>query len=77
MSYTASTPITSERELVKEFERQDNSAVLENLAAGHPVVFREPNTPAGHVIRKYPDGRRELLRYERGTPIVVKDLGAE
>lgn len=77
MSYTASTPITSERDLVREFERQDSSAALENLAAGHPVVFREPHTPAGHVIRKYPNGRRELLCYENGTQIVVKVLGAE
>jgi len=57
-----------------ELERDDDSEAREQLAAGHPMVYREASTPAGHVIKKYPDGRRELVRFHRAGDEVICDL---
>ncbi|GAA4249968.1 hypothetical protein [Azospirillum formosense] len=36
-------------------------AAREHLAAGQPIYIANDQTPANHVIRRYPDGRQELL----------------
>lgn len=38
-----------------------NTAVSNHFKAGRPVYYRERTTPKEHVIKEYPDGRRELL----------------
>lgn len=69
------TSIRTMRELEAAFEQDDDSAVRENLAAGHPVVYREADTPAGHIIKRYPDGKRELWSYDEAhNPFLVSDL---
>ncbi len=60
--------------LEQAFEQVDNSEALRLLSEGYPIVYREPDTPAGHVIQRYPDGRRELVRYENHKPVVVAEL---
>ncbi len=32
--------------------------------AGFPVYFSEADTPEGMVIKAYPDGRREFVRFD-------------
>ncbi|WP_313031225.1 hypothetical protein [Brucella sp.] len=60
--------------LEQAFEQVDNSEALRLLSEGYPIVYREPETPAGHVIQRYPDGRRELVSYENGELVVVGEL---
>lgn len=36
------------------------------LARGRTVSYREKDTPAGHVIRRHPDGRIELVKIDLG-----------
>lgn len=55
--------------LEREFERltndDDDSAAREIWAAGLAVPIVRDDTPAGHVIHIYPDGREELVRVDR------------
>ena len=53
--------------------RDDDCAAREHLAAGRWIVYREANTPPGHVIRRYPDGRCELVCYVAGEASVVRE----
>jgi len=39
----------------------DDGVIAEHLSAGRPVYFREKDTPAGHVVKLYATGRRELV----------------
>ena len=52
----------------------DDSAAREHLAAGCPIYYREQSTPAGLQIKKYPDGRRELVRFRRSGDEVISVL---
>ena len=57
------------------FSCDDGTAVREHLAAGRPIYYREANTPAGHVIRKNPDGTRQLVKFGRDrSEVVVSEL---
>lgn len=47
-----------------------NSSSL--LARGRAVTYRDANTPAGCVLRKYPDGHIETLRID----LSVQESGA-
>jgi len=38
------------------------------LSRGLSVSYREPDTPAGHVLRRHPDGRTETVRVDLGAP---------
>ena len=53
-------------------ERDGDFAVREHLAAGRPVYYTDDDTPEGLLIKKYPDGRRELVRYFREGDEVVR-----
>lgn len=56
---------------------QDNGEVaLAHLAAGNAIYYREPSTPPGICIKEFPNGRRELVRFdlESGKEIVVATL---
>ncbi len=52
----------------------DDSAAREHLAAGRPIYICEDDTPAGLVIKEYPDGRRELVRFHRNGDEVIRPL---
>lgn len=65
---TARPTAAMDDEFATEFEREiakeDDSASRALLAAGRPIHIRRANTPAGHVIRKHPNGQEELLRID-------------
>lgn len=70
---TAKPTAAIDDEFATEFEREiakeDDSASRALLAAGRPIHIRRADTPAGHVIRKHPNGREELVRIDlRGNP---------
>ncbi|KAB2748877.1 MULTISPECIES: hypothetical protein [Brucella] len=52
----------------------DGRAAREHLAAGFPIYYREADTPEGLEIKKYPDGRRELVRFHRAGDEVIRAL---
>lgn len=62
------------RAIARDLRHGDDSAARAHLAAGQPIVYRETDTPAGHVIQQHPNGRRELLRYVDGRETVVREL---
>jgi len=50
-----------EAEFVGWLENPDDFAARELLAEGWPVYYVEDDTPEGLVIKKHPDGRRQLI----------------
>ena len=68
-----------ERQFWEQFERDVDSdtgeAAKAHLAAGRPIYYGDPVYPDA-VVKQYPDGRRQLVRFERpsGTETVIKDL---
>jgi len=42
-------------------------AAQEHLAAGNPVYGHEDGLAPDELIKEYPDGRKEVIRLERGT----------
>jgi len=62
-------PIDADADLLPAIEaasrNDDGAAAREHLAAGFPIYYSEDDTPAGAVIKEYPDGRRELVRFDR------------
>ncbi len=50
----------------------DGQAARERLAAGLPIYIRDETTPAGLVIKQYPDGRRELVAFDQSGEKVVQ-----
>lgn len=65
------------REIDAAFSYDEGTAVREHLAAGRSIYYREENTPIGLVIRRNPDGSRQLVRFtaER-TELVISELAA-
>jgi hypothetical protein len=57
--------LSFEREFEREIAMDDDTASREILASGMPIHIARDDTPAGHVIRIYPDGREELIRFDR------------
>ncbi len=55
-----------------ELMNDDGAAAKEHLAAGFPIYFRDADTPAGLVIKEYPDGRRELVCFDLNGEKVVQ-----
>lgn len=46
-------------------EKEDNCNVGDEiLAEGHPIVYREKDTPKGCIIKEYPNGRIELIKVD-------------
>ncbi len=58
--------------LDEEFKRRarvpNGAAAMAMLARGHPVVYRENDTPAGHIIRRHPNGRTEVVKIDLTIP---------
>ena len=51
--------------IARDFEADaladDDSAARAMLAAGRPIHLVRADTPEGYVLRRYPDGREELV----------------
>ncbi|AVZ26819.1 hypothetical protein ZMO1_ZMOp33x001 (plasmid) [Zymomonas mobilis subsp. mobilis ZM4 = ATCC 31821] len=52
----------------------DGAAAQEHLEAGFPVYYIEDDTPEGLLIKEYPDGHRELVRFNETGDEVIKIL---
>lgn len=46
-----------EAEFEREIMKDDGTAAEQILASGHPIHVARDDTPAGYVIRVWPDGR--------------------
>lgn len=56
--------------------RDDGSAVRQHFAAGNPVYCRMPDTPEGLIEKRFPDGRRQYVKWERDGEHVVSEARA-
>lgn len=58
-------------QLEKMFEERAKKpsglAAQRDLEAGHWISYRERDTPKGHVLRKYPSGRIEMVKVNLGS----------
>ncbi|WP_250510316.1 hypothetical protein [Caballeronia sp. GACF4] len=63
-------------EWIRLLQSDDGRAAREHLAAGRAIFYREPDTPAGLCIKKYPDGHREWVSFDRktGDEVLVRRL---
>lgn len=52
----------------------DDTAARALWADGLPVYYEEDDTPEGLLIKEYPDGRRELVRFRRNGDEVIAQL---
>lgn len=53
---------------------QFGDAARDTLAAGIPIYYRADDTPTELLIKEYPDGHRELVRYNRAGDEVIRAL---
>ncbi|WP_419803665.1 hypothetical protein [Terriglobus sp.] len=51
-----------------------DGGMREQFAAGLPIYYAKADTPAGLVIKEFPDGHRELVRHHRTGDEVIKAL---
>ena len=49
---------------VKLASEDDGEAVTSHFMAGRPVYYAESTTPPGLLIKEYPCGRLELVRFD-------------
>jgi len=82
-SSTNSPPDTPQTSLDDPFEvalskalRRITSPAEDHLKAGNPIYYADPDTPDGLVIKHYPDGHRELVRWDGNSVVVVAVLDA-
>lgn len=62
--------------IIESAARQDeDDAARAHLAAGRPIYYGEPDTPPGLVMKQYPDGRRELVRFDHMGEHRVRTVG--
>ncbi len=62
------------RDLLSGALHDDGEAAREHLQAGFPIYYAHDDTPPGLLIKEHPDGRRELVIFDRDGDIVVKTL---
>jgi len=51
----------------------DGDAAREHLAAGRPIYYCEDSTPEGVSIKEFPDGHRQLVRFDAEGEHVIRD----
>lgn len=54
--------------------RDDGAAARSHLDAGRPIYYSEDDTPDGLLIKRHPDGRRELVRFDPKGDQVIRLL---
>jgi hypothetical protein len=60
------TPQALDDDFKRRARRTNGDAAARLLAGGRAVSYREKDTPAGHVLRKHPDGRIEIVKIDLG-----------
>jgi hypothetical protein len=46
-----------------------------HLARGNPIYVSTPDTPKGLVEKRFPDGRRQVVRFDlAGENVIVDDV---
>lgn len=70
-------PMIDWNTFVEAVAHDDGRAAREHLDAGRPVYYRERSTPAGLLIERHPDGRRELVRWTPTGPIAYEPPGKD
>jgi hypothetical protein len=63
-----------DRDFIAALWAGDDSASRASLAAGVPIYYAEEDTPHDCVIKKYPDGRRELVTFVNGQEMFMRAL---
>jgi len=61
-------------ELVRFAAAENGRAAQSHLAAGRPIYYSKAQTPAGLLIKKHPDGRRQLVRFRTPEDEVIAEL---
>lgn len=78
MATLLKSPIDPDDELAAIIENaalnDDGAAARSHLEAGFPVYYSEPETPEGVIIKEYPGGRRELVRFDLAGEHFVQTL---
>lgn len=62
------------KELVAAVRNDDGAAAKEHLAAGRAIYYSEEDTPDELLIKEYPDGRRELVRFHEAGDEIIRTL---
>lgn len=60
--------------LFAEMFNDDGAAAREHLARGNPIYVSTPDTPKGTVEKRFPDGTRQLVRFDLDGEHVVSNL---
>lgn len=62
------------RDIEASARRGDDSAARAHLQAGRAIYYSEDDTPEGLLIKEYPDGHRELVRFNEAGDEVIRVL---
>ena len=62
---------------VAKLGSDDGAAAREHLAAGRLIYYCEDSTPDGVSIKEFPDGRRELVRFDSSGEHLVGTIEVE
>lgn len=57
--------------LLATISHDDGAAASNHLASGNPIYCTTADTPAGLVEKRFPDGRRQLVRFDLNGEHVV------
>lgn len=57
-----------------DLSRDDGATARGHLAAGFPVYIQTAETPKGTVEKRFPDGRRQLVKFDRTGEHVMSEL---
>jgi hypothetical protein len=58
-----------------DLDNDSGEAAEAHMKAGRPIYYEDPDYP-DQVVKQYPDGRRQLVRFQRpsGEEVVLEDL---
>lgn len=63
--------------LARDIDKDADAAAQDHLAHGYPIYCKAEGDEAGVVEKRYPDGRRELVRFDLTGEHVIRELPAQ